>query len=76
VPELPPVEEAWSKLEQLGIHVTENEHVVLIEHGLVIPRSQLVVELPCRYRRHRVLAGGFQGVLEPVAVVEDVQALV
>jgi hypothetical protein len=73
--ELLAVEEVRGQLEELGVDVAEDEDVVFGQDALVIARAELVVEIPGRDGLDLVPARGFQRVLQPLAVVEDVQAL-
>ena len=75
MPEFFPVEEAGRELKQLGVDVAEDEGVIIGQDLLIIARPELVVEVPGGDGFDLVLTGGFQGVFQPDAVIEDVQAL-
>jgi len=68
------VEELWMQLEVLRLDVRENDHVVFLEDLFVFARRH-VVEIPSRHALDLVSAGFLGGSDQPLAVVDEVQAL-
>src|SRR5437773_9403906 len=62
------------QLEVLGLDVAEDQDVVRPENLLVSAGGQ-VVELPGRHVGHLVATTRFQGLLQPFAVVVELEAL-